>query len=149
MRSALPDFWVDHPWGKDGLIEFVPIRLLKLILDSSPALLSNTKDAALLNDPRIWSDVAKAPMGDPLLLVICPVSQTIRLVLGHARVEAISAGGYDGMMAATFLLPVNHQVLGEGLSFNEIGSLSAVEPQAFSKQVRLSDCVHKDLMNRD
>lgn len=95
--------WKEHPWSKFENVYDTDINLIHSIANPKATDYTDLLNGDVVHQERVWENIEKEGMQEPLLIIIGYDKQTIRLESGNHRIKVAKDKGYTHLPAAFFV----------------------------------------------
>ena len=99
--------WKQHPWSKTGYVHEVEIKFLSSIANPYSTNSTDLLNGEIVHQDKVWENIEKEGMQEPILVVIGYKNKTIRLEAGNHRIKTALKIGYTHLPAAFLVFSQN------------------------------------------
>tara|TARA_B100002019_G_C21254523_1_gene593068 strand:+ start:1588 stop:2058 length:471 start_codon:yes stop_codon:yes gene_type:complete len=147
IKTLDNDKWKVHPWNVANQIEQISTKFLKSIANPSSTDETDLLSGEIVHQDKVWEDIKKNGMVEPLHIRINPKTREVRLESGNHRIKTAINDGYTHLPCVVFITKKTifnkgngeHKFfIGNFLKYNELINCP------YDYQIKLSDYIQED-----
>lgn len=100
MKILKNERWKNHPWSESGYVYNTDINLILSVANPKATDYTDLLDGNIVHQEKVWEDIEKEGMQEPLLIIIGYDKKTIRLESGNHRIKVAKDKGYTHLPVA-------------------------------------------------
>lgn len=152
MKLLDNTLWKKHPWNMNNMVELISVDFLYSIRNKKSTVTTDLLDGTIVPEEKVWENIKKEGMVEPLLVRIGLNDKTIRLESGNHRIKLAKKEGYTHLPITCYI--ANEVIFSEGNGFHKYPAKNIIDfdtvylPRCpYGYQVKLSDIIKEDYKN--